>query len=164
MIKTYDNFLNTKKCSFIKNQIENNLFGQKDPQILSIKRELSELLNTSLELQTGPFVISNIEINKDQNLFEFEKEGILKSKTAVIYLNDDYEGGNIYFKHHRFYAEPKTGKLLVFDRLSEEFWKFVGQERFYRMGWDPTMNYTILPVIKGKRFLLIIDFLDESTQ
>jgi len=162
MIKTYDNFLSAEKCSLIRDQIENNLFNLKNPQILNMRKEISKFLNIPLDLQQDPFVIVNTEKNNSiENFFESKEE--LKSKTAILYLNDDYEGGSIYFKHHLLYIEPKIGKLLVFDRLSEEFWKFKGQEKFYRLGWNPNMNYSILPIRKGKNFLLVIHFLNKST-
>lgn len=160
MIKTYDDFLSAEKCSLVQDQIENNLFNLKNPQILNMRKEISKFLNIPLDLQQDPFVIANTEKNNSiENFFESKEE--LKSKTAIIYLNDDYEGGSIYFKHHLLYIEPKIGKLLVFDRLSEEFWKFKGQEKFYRPGWDSKMNYSILPTRKGKNFLLVIHFFNE---
>ena len=33
---------------------------------------------------------------------------------SLIYLNDDYEGGEIYFPTHNFSLKPKTGDLIMF--------------------------------------------------
>jgi len=38
---------------------------------------------------------------------------------AILYLNDDYEGGQIYFPQHNVDISPKAGSLLVFEGSHE---------------------------------------------
>lgn len=32
---------------------------------------------------------------------------------VIVYLNDDYQGGQTYYPQHSFYVEPKQGKIAV---------------------------------------------------
>lgn len=34
---------------------------------------------------------------------------------TIIYLNEDYEGGQLYFRDHDLYISPKEGSVVVFD-------------------------------------------------
>ena len=40
--------------------------------------------------------------------------------SAVIYLNDDYEGGKTFFKDTGYEVQPKTGKLIYFTSGKED--------------------------------------------
>jgi len=40
--------------------------------------------------------------------------------SAVIYLNDDYEGGKTFFNDSGYEVEPKTGKLIYFTSGKED--------------------------------------------
>ena len=40
--------------------------------------------------------------------------------SAVIYLNDDYEGGKTFFNDTGYEVEPKTGKLIYFTSCKED--------------------------------------------
>ena len=39
--------------------------------------------------------------------------------TALIYLNQDFQGGNTEFKNLNLRIKPKTGRLLLFDNLNK---------------------------------------------
>jgi|TARA_R100000030_G_scaffold26246_2_gene19106 Rps23 Pro-64 3,4-dihydroxylase Tpa1-like proline 4-hydroxylase len=38
-----------------------------------------------------------------------------RTMTGVIYLNDDYDNGNLIFPHHKFEIKPKMGDLVFFS-------------------------------------------------
>ncbi len=38
---------------------------------------------------------------------------------AILYLNDEYEGGQLYFVQHDIEISPKTGTVVVFDPNSD---------------------------------------------
>jgi predicted 2-oxoglutarate/Fe(II)-dependent dioxygenase YbiX len=41
-------------------------------------------------------------------------EHVTPSLTAILYLNDDYVGGEINFVHDDFCAKPQAGSMFVF--------------------------------------------------
>ena len=47
------------------------------------------------------------------------KRGGLRYATFIIYLNDDFEGGETEFPIHNYKAKPKTGKAVLFFNLDD---------------------------------------------
>ena len=41
--------------------------------------------------------------------------------TTIIYLNNDYTGGEIYFPEFDFEHKPKAGQVLIFPAFSKEY-------------------------------------------
>jgi hypothetical protein len=41
-------------------------------------------------------------------------------KTAIFYLNDDYDGGNTEFKKPKISVKPEAGKVLVFNNVDKD--------------------------------------------
>ena len=46
--------------------------------------------------------------------------GSLRFATFIIYLNDDFTGGETDFPKHKFKATPKTGKAVLFFNLNDD--------------------------------------------
>lgn len=65
-----------------------------------------------------------------------------RTYSSVLYLNDDYEGGNTYFTHLGVEVRPETGKLLAFGAGSE-----------YQHG--------VRPITSGNRFTMPMWFTDQ---
>ena len=57
---------------------------------------------------------------------------------SVLYLNDDYEGGEIHFPQHNLSIKPKRGDLLIFpgnQYYSHEVKEILSGERFTAPAW-----------------------------
>jgi len=63
------------------------------------------------------------------------KEGIYDLFAALLYLNDDFEGGYTGFKD--FEVNPKTGNLLIFSnsQYKHHVTRVVGKERYALSFW-----------------------------
>lgn len=51
---------------------------------------------------------------------DIERFGSLRFATFIIYLNDDFTGGETEFPKHDFKAKPKTGKAVLFFNLNDD--------------------------------------------
>ena len=49
--------------------------------------------------------------------FDKKKRGGLRLKTVLIYLNDDFEGGETWFPNIDLKIKPETGKLVIWDNV-----------------------------------------------
>ena len=53
---------------------------------------------------------------EERNIEKYKKLFTNKAFTSIIYLNDDYEGGELYFpQHNGFELKPKKGTMLIFS-------------------------------------------------
>lgn len=64
---------------------------------------------------------------------------------AVLYLNDNYEGGHTYFPDHGIEVEPEVGKLLLFPS-------------------DLEHQHGVTEVTRGHRFTMPIWFTSDITK
>ena len=127
-----------KTCSYIIESLIN-------PQIESCKKYAeiynisSEILNYGIEYykksmtkfginkyNTNAFMGPHVDWNEVNN-------GLLY--TVVVYLNDDYEGGELYFNNFNLKIKPKAGSVIIFP--SEE----------------PYLHQS-LEVLKGRKMLI----------
>ena len=79
-----------------------------------------------------------------------KKYGGLRLKTVLIYLNDDFEGGETSFPWIDLKIKPKKGKLVVFDNVLSNLEKNM---------------YTIhagLPVKKGTKYVILTWLREEK--
>lgn len=51
----------------------------------------------------------------DQDGILKTKEGYSKDKSAMLYLNDDYEGGELFFPKQNFSIKPQIGTMVFFE-------------------------------------------------
>lgn len=75
---------------------------------------------------------------KDKKIF-----GGLRLKTVLIYLNDDFEGGETFFPHIDLKIKPKTGKLLIWENVLGNL-----KKNLYSI-------HAGLPVSKGNKYILL---------
>lgn len=72
------------------------------------------------------------------------KQGGQRVKSCLIYLNDDFIGGQTYFPALNRVIEPKKGKMVIWDNFTE----------------DDLLDYDSihagLPVRSGKKYILIV--------
>ena len=63
------------------------------------------------------------------------KEGIYDLFAALLYLNDDFDGGYTGFKD--FEVKPKTGKLLIFSnsQYKHHVTRVIGRDRYALSFW-----------------------------
>ena len=47
----------------------------------------------------------HVDYNEDNNYLEY---------TIVVYLNDDYEGGELYFNEFDIKLKPKAGSIVMY--------------------------------------------------
>lgn len=164
IFKNMDEYLSAQKESghFIDESRGNRtqiFFDRKDPLIFPIRKKIAELTNLPIEHQTRPLLTIYNAGDEYKNHFDFipsPGQGGQRLKSVVLYLNDDYEGGTTYFEQHRLFINPEKGKLLIFDNVKQKFWKFIGEERFYRNGKDETVKHRVIPVRKGTKFVIIM--------
>lgn len=164
IFKNMDEYLSAQKESghFIDESRGNRtqiFFDRNDPLIFPIRKKIAELTNLPIEHQTRPLLTIYNAGDEYKNHFDFipsPGQGGQRLKSVVLYLNDDYEGGTTYFEQHRLFINPEKGKLLIFDNVKQKFWKFIGEERFYRNGKDETVKHRVIPVRKGTKFVIIM--------
>lgn len=54
--------------------------------------------------------------HSDNSDFDGNYNGFQRNKcSSLIYLNDDYEGGEIFFPQHKIRIKPKKGQLVAFE-------------------------------------------------
>ena len=70
------------------------------------------------------------------------KDGIYDLFAALLYLNDDFEGGYTGFKE--FEVQPKAGKLLIFSNSQHKHHvtRVVGEDRYALSFWYNTSTDT----------------------
>jgi Rps23 Pro-64 3,4-dihydroxylase Tpa1-like proline 4-hydroxylase len=94
-------------------EISSELFGALDKTLYHYSNELY------------PFAGKNIKSReKTMHLLKYEKSGHLPAHqdqgvssrvlSVLLYLNDDYEGGEIEFKHSKVKFKPDAGSILFF--------------------------------------------------
>jgi predicted 2-oxoglutarate/Fe(II)-dependent dioxygenase YbiX len=76
------------------------------------QRPLRNLSLSAQKWMTGSFAgdhSDNSELDGTPNAWRENK------LVTIIYLNDDYEGGELYFRDHDISISPKLGSVIVFD-------------------------------------------------
>ena len=129
MIKEFDNFLTEEECNLIIGIGESNTlnsgitYGSKigyrkarvtwlyNPLIESIKNKIEELTNLP-KCNQEDFHFIKYEIGGE---YKPHYDGETRPKTALIYLNDGFKGGETEFPKLGLKIKPKTGKLIIWD-------------------------------------------------
>jgi hypothetical protein len=167
-IHVIENFLNEEEVSILCSEAKNDIYNKKIPgewnNRLSDQDLLSEesksilrlahikILNMAKKIYGVDIEFANTQ--DDQTIVRWP-EGYSMGEhiddfakfhyniSTVIYINDNYEGGEIRFVDHDFTIKPKSGTLILFpgnkyyshevlevkggDRYTSAFWlKFIG--------------------------------------
>jgi Rps23 Pro-64 3,4-dihydroxylase Tpa1-like proline 4-hydroxylase len=97
-------------------------------EVFDISTKLFGALDNALEhysTELYPFAKKNIKSREDSmHLLRYEESGYLPQHqdqgvstrvlSVLLYLNDDYEGGNIMFRHSGVSIKPVAGSLIFF--------------------------------------------------
>ena len=105
------------------NSIDKNDYYYKE--LLDLSNKLFNPLDKYLLEYKEIYPFLNIKSRDDSmHLLKYEKSGHLpphqdhgvstRTLSVLMYLNDDYEGGNIVFKHSNISLKPEAGSILFF--------------------------------------------------
>ena len=61
----------------------------------------------------------DVDLNNRHNKIRLAISGGLRLKSIIIYLNDDFEGGETAFTKLDLKIKPETGKLLIWENVHE---------------------------------------------
>lgn len=158
-IYTFKNFLNSNECSLVLENIKNHNFNK--ARQFSIGRNNKEIFTQDEKLKlfitkktkntdnlgiivhkftqplefyrydTGDFITAHTDAPRP---FSNSKES---NYTAIIYLNDNFDGGQTYFNDLDRSIKPEEGLLLIFKHsLKHEAVKVnAGVKYIYRSNW-----------------------------
>jgi prolyl 4-hydroxylase len=159
MIIEYSNFLTEDECNLLiamgesgsldPGRVSSGKLGYRKAQIRwfennqfvsKIKERVSELSNTDLENQEK-FHFVKYAINGE---YKPHFDGKSRCKTALIYLNDGFKGGETYFPNINRTVFPEIGKLVIWDNIDSE-----GEN-------DKESFHAGLPVEFGTKYIAVI--------
>lgn len=112
--------------------INHTIIDEKDKSLLSINKQIRDaIVNASKDyadkhnIDLGyltPISISKYSTGKQMgphvDSYEDERSPVL---SVVLYLNDDYEGGDLYFKNQNISIKPTAGSLIAFPSVEPYF-------------------------------------------
>ena len=126
-----------------------------------LKKEVSNITNlpfTNQESILATIYPINSEYKNHHDSFYIEENSIhtkdmfecnmshggQRIKTALLYLNDDFEGGETEFPKLNLFIKPKTGKLVIWDNVDNQ------------NQVNHNMIHAAKKIIKGKKYVLVI--------
>jgi hypothetical protein len=130
--------MNSDKMHNVAVDLSRSLFFKVQDVISNLYKEKHILKQTFFNFMSqgaeNPEHIDNYKLNDRGEWVERRSYG--KDKTGIIYLNDDYLGGEIVFSKQDLFLKPTPGDLLIFEG-------------------DYTKPHLIKPVLSGKRFNIL---------
>ncbi len=128
--------ISSKKIGYRKAMVR--WFGD-DEIIQRVKLEVARLSQVPLEKQ------EEFHFVKYEQSGEYKEhyDGQGRQKTALIYLNQGYSGGETYFPNINRMIKPETGKLIIWDNLKN------GEK-------DKDSLHAGLPVQFGTKYIAVI--------
>ena len=139
---------------------ESTIELENSPILDKVKKIISNLTKTEISKQEHPISIVKYEVGGEfkphydyiGNMFNVDERAHKgeREKTAILYLNDDYDGGETYFPLEDIKINPKEGNLLVFSNLNKN-----GQPN------EKTLH-SGLPVKRGIKYILVC-FIRQKT-
>ena len=145
-VKLIDNFFSNEECDFIRNYVEENDLFQRSPLAgtdgkifysnfrTSYTSIIKDKENTTLKsiyervaffLRVPQNYIEYLECVRYSPGQQFRPHWDTdksedRTHTLLLYLNDDFEGGETYFPQLNFKAKPQKGRVLYFKDRDEE--------------------------------------------
>lgn len=136
MIKEYPNFLTEDECNYIIAMSESNdlstgrtsnkknygyrkakvfWLDNNEELVLKIKKQVSNLSKITIENQEKLHFVKYINGGE----YKLHHDGKDRIKTALIYLNVGYKGGETEFPLMDRKIKPEVGKLIIWDNYYE---------------------------------------------
>ena len=134
---------------------QNTWLFEKTDLCNNIKNIISEKTNWPIENQEQIHIVKyNIggEYKEHQDFFHpntyyYDSQmdrGGQRKYSALIYLNDDFEGGETYFPKINYTVKPEIGKMVIWENLNK----------------DNSLNYDSLhaglPVLSNEKWICIV--------
>ena len=111
--------------------ILNSITTETDSSLLLINKKIKDVIEyysneyaKEYQIELGyltPLSISKYYVGKSMGLHVDSygndnngKDEISPTLSIVVYLNDDYEGGELYFKNQRVTIKPSAGSIVIF--------------------------------------------------
>ena len=159
VIENYAQELNIKKCiSALPLILPENKYNQ---ILKKFKQDISNITNLPITNQE-PILATIYPINSEygehhdsfyieensihtKNMYECNmSHGGQRIKTALLYLNDNFEGGETEFNKQKLSIKPKTGKLVIWNNVDEE------------NKVNKNMVHAAKKITKGTKYVLVI--------
>jgi predicted 2-oxoglutarate/Fe(II)-dependent dioxygenase YbiX len=117
---------NSNSMAGIPDKVTNKLYLEK-PKVHAILKDAIDRVQKEIEFYFGRPLEVNFPGIRRWDVGEYQplhadgedpeghpNEAFIVDYGAVIYLNDDYEGGEIYFPDHKLEFKPSAGTLVFF--------------------------------------------------
>jgi len=159
MIVEYSNFLTTEECQSLisfgeSSNLKNGFTEDKrngyrkaktswldeNDLVNKIKSEVSKLTRVDLDKQERLHFVRYVQGGE----YKEHTDGGFRQKTAMIYLNSGFKGGETIFPKLDRMIKPEIGKLVVWNNIDE-----LGNE-------DPNSLHAGLPVEFGTKYIAVI--------
>lgn len=154
----FDKYCTASKIGFFnfdieKNKNENNLYL--DPVVLKLKQVISFITKLPIDNQETPNLLKYHTGGKYKRHYDYidpmsssydseMKERGQREFTSILYLNDNFEGGETNFPLNNLTIKPKTGLLLTWRNINV----------------DGSLNKNSLhegmPVVTGNKYIIVI--------
>ena len=159
MIIEYENFLTADECqSLIGFGESSNLsLGTTGGVKIGYRKAKVNWLGENevvTKIKVGVARLSGVDIDKQERLhfvryveggeYKEHTDGEFRQKTALVYLNNGFRGGETVFPKLNRTIKPEIGKLVIWDNIDEN-----GKE-------DPMSLHTGLPVEVGTKYIAVI--------
>lgn len=159
MIVEYENFLTPNECqSLIGFGESSNLMpgttGGTKAGYRKAKVNWLEENEIVKKIKTGVAKLSGVDVEKQERLhfvryveggeYKEHTDGEFRQKTALVYLNTGFRGGETVFSKLNRTIKPEIGKLVIWDNIDEN-----GKE-------DPMSYHAGLPVEVGTKYIAVI--------
>lgn len=159
--KLIDSLVMSGKMDAIRNS-KQTWINKNDPLVKSFIEYLSKMFNIPFENAEDPQIVRYLpnQFYKDhhdsccdnvEQCKEFIKRGGQRILTVLIYLNDNFKGGETDFKNLNFKIKSKTGDALIFYPL--------GKEGKY---CHPKALHAGLPVLEGEKWIANVWFRERK--
>lgn len=158
MVNEYQNFLTPEECMRLiglgesgelkPGKVKSDVSGYrkakvrwlKDTELVDkVRKEVSKLSGCPIENQESFHFVKYTENGEYRPHYDGEK----RAKTALIYLNDGFVGGETIFININRTIKPEVGKLVIWDNINES-------------GKDPDSFHAGLPVEFGTKYIAVI--------
>ena len=160
MIKEIPNYLTEHECSMLiglgesgrldPGRVVNDKLGYRKAKVswLKVDSPLVDKIKSDVAEMTG-YPVENqedfhfVKYNTDGE-YKVHTDGKDRPKTALVYLNDGFVGGETEFPKLNIIIKPEIGKLVIWDNALED-----GSE-------DPNSLHAGLPVVAGTKYIGVI--------